>query len=58
VEACPFDARELDPETGKARVIEVLCQGCGACMVACPNASTRQKGFEKAEIMAMIDSAV
>ena len=58
VEACPFDARELDPETGKARVIEVLCQGCGACVVACPNASTRQKGFEKAEIMAMIDSAI
>ena len=58
VEACPFDARELDPETGKARVIEVLCQGCGACMVACPNASTRQKGFEKAEIMAMIDSTM
>ncbi len=57
VEACPFDARELDPETGKAKVIEVLCQGCGACLVACPNASSRQAGFEKAEVLAMIDSA-
>ncbi|MCX6348589.1 MAG: FAD-dependent oxidoreductase, partial [Candidatus Aureabacteria bacterium] len=57
VEICPFDARELDAETGKAKVIEVLCQGCGACLVACPNASSRQEGFEKAQVLAMIDEA-
>jgi F420-non-reducing hydrogenase iron-sulfur subunit len=29
-----------------AEVVDVLCQGCGACVVACPNKASQQKGFE------------
>ncbi len=58
VEICPFDARELDEETGKARIIEVLCQGCGACATACPNAATEQLGFTKKQLYQMIEEVV
>ena len=36
----------LEPGMEHAEVIEVLCQGCGACVVACPNKASQQKGFE------------
>ncbi|MFQ6032961.1 MAG: CoB--CoM heterodisulfide reductase iron-sulfur subunit A family protein, partial [Candidatus Zixiibacteriota bacterium] len=55
---CPYEAREIDPETGTARVTEVLCQGCGACAVACPNGATEQKSFEKKQILSMIEAAL
>jgi heterodisulfide reductase subunit A len=58
VQACPFDAREIDPETGKARIIEVLCQGCGACATACPNAATQQMGFAKHQVYQMVEELV
>jgi heterodisulfide reductase subunit A len=58
VAACPYDARKIDPESGVAEVIEVLCQGCGACSVACHSGVSEQKGFEKKEILAQIDSAL
>jgi heterodisulfide reductase subunit A len=40
-----------------AEVIEVLCQGCGACVAACPNKASQQKGFELAQELAMIEAA-
>jgi ferredoxin len=39
-------------------VVEVLCQGCGACVVACPNKASQQKGFEFAQVSEMIDAAL
>ena len=53
---CPYDAREIDGEKGIAKVIEVLCQGCGACVAICPNAATKQVGFAKEEVLAAVDS--
>jgi heterodisulfide reductase subunit A len=41
-----------------AEVIEVLCQGCGACVAACPNKASQQKGFETSQIFSMLDAAV
>jgi len=41
-----------------AEVIEVLCQACGACSVACPSGVSEQKGFEKKEIFAMIEAGL
>ena len=55
VPACPYDAREIDEDTGKAKVIEVLCQGCGACAVACHSGATTHKGFTKKQIMRMVE---
>jgi heterodisulfide reductase subunit A-like polyferredoxin len=56
-EVCAYEARVVDEETRTARVLEVLCQGCGACAVACPSGATQQKGFEKRQILAMLDAA-
>lgn len=58
VEICPFNAREIDEQTGRARVTEVLCQGCGLCATACPNAATQQMSFTKSQIYQMIEEAV
>ncbi|UCB46373.1 MAG: FAD-dependent oxidoreductase [Spirochaetota bacterium] len=58
VDICPFDAREIDEETAKAKTVEVLCQGCGLCSTACPNAATQQTTFTKRQIYQMIEEAV
>jgi heterodisulfide reductase subunit A len=39
-----------------AVVNEALCQGCGACTVACPAAAMDLKGFSNAEILAEVDA--
>ncbi|MCL6558509.1 MAG: 4Fe-4S binding protein, partial [Firmicutes bacterium] len=58
VEVCDYNARTIDEETGKARVVEALCQGCGACVAACPNRASQQKGYEKGQLLAMLEAAV
>ena len=58
VKVCPYDARRINPETRVAEVVEVLCQACGACTVACLSGVSEQKGFEKQQIIAQIDIAV
>ena len=58
VTECPYGARLLDAETGKAHVIETLCLGCGACAVICRNNATQQHGYEKARVMSAIEIAL
>jgi len=58
VEICPYAARRLEPGMAYAEVIDVLCQGCGACVVACPNKASQQKGFEFAQVSAMLEAAL
>ena len=41
-----------------ASVNAALCQGCGACVTACPNGASQQKAFETEQIFAMIDYAL
>lgn len=58
VKACSYDARYIDENTGVAGVTEALCQGCGACVVACPSGASRQRGFEKGQLLAMMKAAI
>ena len=49
--ACPFDAIEMNDETGLPEVIPELCTSCGACVKACPRDlfEIRPRGKGKAE---------
>ncbi|NWF91571.1 MAG: CoB--CoM heterodisulfide reductase iron-sulfur subunit A family protein [Syntrophaceae bacterium] len=58
VTVCPYGARVLNEEEGKAEVIGALCQGCGSCVVACRNAASQQRNFEKDLNMAVLDAAI
>lgn len=58
VTVCPYGARILNEEEGKAEVIGSLCQGCGSCVVACRNAASQQRNFEKDLNIAVLDAAI
>ena len=58
VEACPYDAREIDAMSKTARVLEDLCKGCGACAVSCPNSASQQYDFERATVMDVLDDVL
>jgi len=58
VTVCPYEARVLNEEEGKAEVIGALCQGCGSCVVACRNGASQQRNFEKQLNLAVINAAI
>jgi heterodisulfide reductase subunit A len=58
VTTCPYGARVINDEEGKAEVIGELCQGCGSCVIACRNAASQQKNFEKGLNLAVVDTAI
>lgn len=58
VSVCPYEAREIDAETGAAKVLEAICQGCGACAAACPSGATNHLGFEKLQVLSMLEEAI
>ncbi len=58
VDACPFGAREINPENNIAEVHYDLCHGCGSCAAVCPNGATQQIGFDKGQMMAMADQLI
>jgi heterodisulfide reductase subunit A len=58
VTTCPYSARILNEETGKALVLEDLCQGCGNCVIACRNGASQQLNYEKATVLATLDAMI
>jgi heterodisulfide reductase subunit A len=58
VTVCPYGARFVNEEEGKAEVIGALCQGCGSCVIACRNAASQQRNFEKELNLAVLDAAI
>jgi heterodisulfide reductase subunit A len=54
--ACPYDARTIDPRRHVAVVNPALCQYCGACVAACPNKAAQIHNWTSDQIMAMINA--
>lgn len=52
VVACPYQAVQMDPDTGAARVNELLCRGCGACAAACPSGAMKAQHFTDEQLHA------
>ncbi len=58
VNICPFDARIIDDEKKIAKVYETICEACGACVMACPNGAAQQYGYEKSQILKLVDNLI
>ncbi len=58
IEACPYGARTIDREENRMIVNPVMCQGCGACAVACPNFASVLNGYSCQQMFDVIDAAI
>ncbi|MCP4752930.1 MAG: CoB--CoM heterodisulfide reductase iron-sulfur subunit A family protein, partial [Proteobacteria bacterium] len=56
IDACPYGARTIDPETESVNVNPVMCQGCGSCAAVCPNSASIVAGFHDSQMLDVIDS--
>jgi heterodisulfide reductase subunit A-like polyferredoxin len=55
VSICPFSAPSFN-DKGKAEINAALCKGCGLCVASCRSGAISLRGFDDAQIFAMIDS--
>ncbi|MBU2513194.1 FAD-dependent oxidoreductase [bacterium] len=58
VSICPYSAPFKIEEgrfVGKAEINSILCKGCGLCAAACRSGAANLRGFEQAQVMAMLD---
>ncbi len=58
VSLCPYSAPRFNEKTGKAEIQATLCKGCGLCAASCRSGAVHLKGFDTAQIMAMISSCM
>ena len=58
VDACPYAARQVDPDQDRIVVNPVMCQGCGECATVCLNSAAVVRGFTGVQMLDVIDSAL
>jgi len=52
---CPYNAIVFHEDRKVSEVITALCQGCGACVAACPSAAITGAHFTDEQVMAQIE---
>lgn len=57
VAICPYSAPGWNEKTAKAEINPALCKGCGLCVASCRSGAINLKGFDQAQIFAMIEAA-
>jgi heterodisulfide reductase subunit A-like polyferredoxin len=55
VSICPFSAASFN-DKGKADINPALCRACGLCVASCRSGAIRLRGYDDAQIYAMIES--
>jgi heterodisulfide reductase subunit A len=55
VDACPYYARVLAPDSGLAVVLPHLCEGCGTCAAVCPSGAARVRNTRPRQVLGAID---
>lgn len=55
VNICPYSAPRFN-DKGKAEINPALCKGCGLCVASCRSGAIRLRGFDDAQIFAMIEN--
>lgn len=55
VNICPYSAPGFNAK-GKAEINPALCKGCGLCVASCRSGAIRLRGFDDAQIFAMLES--
>jgi heterodisulfide reductase subunit A len=55
VEACPYYARVLAPDSGTAVVLPHLCEGCGTCAAVCPSGAARVRNVRSGQFLGAVD---
>ena len=58
IDACPYGARTLDLDLNQVLVNPLMCQGCGSCATVCPNGASVLVGFQKQQMLDIIDAAL
>ncbi|CAD7843143.1 MAG: heterodisulfide reductase, subunit A/methylviologen reducing hydrogenase, subunit delta [Olavius algarvensis Delta 4 endosymbiont] len=58
LDACPYQARTIDPDREQVAVNPAMCQGCGECAATCPNGAAVVHGFEGQQVFSVISAAL
>ncbi len=58
VDACPYEARFIDPRTKVATIRPFLCDSCGSCVAVCPNDASYLRDFAGNQSIAALDAVL
>jgi len=58
VDACPYEARLIDPRRKVAIIRPFLCDSCGSCVAVCPNDASYLRDFTGSQSIAALDAVL